>query len=118
MRPLTETAGNRLPAKPPVTGEGDNEMSDTKTCTPERLLEGFSRLSPEDQEKVRAELLKGAMSGQEGTCCDPTAMMQQMMARTKAEGCDPLAMCKEIMEKRPTGRDAAAKSSEKQAGCC
>ena len=82
-------------------------MTETKTCTAEELLAGFAQLSPEDQGKVRAELGKGATADQAGSCCDPAAMMEQMMGKMKAGGCDPMAMCKEMMEKEQAGDRSA-----------
>ena len=78
-------------------------MTETKTCTAEQLLAGFAQLSPEDQEKVRAKLGEGATADPTGPCCDPTAMMEQMMGKMKTGGCDPMAMCKELMEKKQAG---------------
>ena len=92
-------------------------MSETKTCTPEELLAGFAKLSPDDQERVRAALGTGAAPDQAGPCCDPAAMMEQMMGRMKANGADPMAMCKEMMGKKPWGdRSAAACCGEKEDG--
>ena len=74
-------------------------MTETKTCTAERLLAGFAQLSSEDQEKVRDALGVGVTAGQAGPCCDPTAMMEQMMGKMTAGGFDLMAVCKEKMKK-------------------
>ena len=84
-------------------------MSKTTTCTPEALLEEFAKLSPEDQEKVRAQLGKGSSPDQAGPSCDPTAMMDQMMGMMKSKGVGLMAMCKQMMgKKQPGDRSAAA----------
>lgn len=79
-------------------------MANPTSCTPEKLLAGFAALSPEDQERVRAELLKGAGAHPEQVCCDPAAMLEQMMAELKETGGDPIAMCKKMMGKKLPGR--------------
>ena len=91
-------------------------MTETKTCTAEQLLAGFAQLSPEAQEKVRAELGKGATMDQAGSCCDPTAMMEQMMGKLKAGGFDPMAMCKEMMGKKQAGDGSAPHRGEGKEG--
>ena len=93
-------------------------MSDATICTAEKLLAGFAKLAPEDQQKVRAELMKGtaAVGGQ--SCCDPATMMAQMMEGMKAKGCDPMAMCKVLMEKtQSTDHSAVAGRGGKEGGC-
>lgn len=74
-------------------------MTETTTCTAEKLLAGFSRLSTEDQEKVRQALGVGVTAGPGCPCCDPTAMMQQMLGKRLAGGSDPGAACKEMGQK-------------------
>jgi len=93
-------------------------MNETKTCTAEQLLAGFARLSPEDQELVRAKLGRGEKAEEAGSPCDPNAMMEQKMARMKAGGCDPMAMCKGMMEKKPAGDRPVASPCEGKEGCC
>jgi hypothetical protein len=50
-------------------------MSETNSCTPEKLLEGFFKMSPEDQEKVRAKLALDEGSEKTGPCCDLAAIV-------------------------------------------
>ena len=93
-------------------------MTETKSCTAEQLFAGFAQLSPEDQQKVRAELGTGSTVDPSGSCCDPTTMMAQMMGKMKAGGCDPMAMCKEMMEKKQAGDRSAASCCDGKEGCC
>ncbi len=60
-------------------------MSETDDCTPEKLLEGFSKMSLDDQEKVRT-LLGIATSNKTEPCCDAAAMMG-MMGKCSQTGC-------------------------------
>ena len=85
-------------------------MANPTSCTPEKLLAGFAALSPEDQERVRAELLKGAAAHPEQACCDPAAMLAQMVAELREEGCDPIAMCKKMMGKKLSVRSSPTSS--------
>ena len=48
---------------------------------------------------VREALGVGAAADPGGPCCDPTAMMEQMMGKMAAGGFDPMAVCKEMMKK-------------------
>jgi len=82
-------------------------MTNPTSCTPEKLLAGFAALSPEDQERVRAELLKGAAAHPEQICCDPAAMMAEL----KKKGCDRLATCRKMMGKELSGRSFPTPSS-------
>ena len=93
-------------------------MTETTICTVEELLAGFAKLSSEDQGKVRAKFGKGATADRADSCCDPAAMMEQMMGKMKAEGCDPMAMCKEMMGKKQSGDSSAAPCCDGKEGCC
>jgi hypothetical protein len=73
-------------------------MSETEGCTPEKLFEGFSKMSPEDQVKVRAMLDIDATTDKAEPCCDLAAMMG-MMKMMNGKAIDPGATCKEMMEK-------------------
>jgi hypothetical protein len=96
-------------------------MSETKGTTADQLLEEFAALSPEDQEAVRARLLKGQMPDKGGACCEPAAMMQ-MMEKMTAKGSAPMAMCKEMMAKMGGGQNPMAMCQQMRQGnegeCC
>lgn len=75
-------------------------MTETTTCTAEKLLAGFARLSPEDQGKVREALGVGATAVPGGPCCDLAGMMEQVMGKMAAGGCDRTAVCREMRKKK------------------
>ena len=88
-------------------------MTEDKVCTPEKLLEGFFKMSPEDQDKVRAKLSIETKPGKTKPCCDPAEMMGMM----KAKGIDPMAMCKEMMGKDQPKVDSQPKCSKGKENC-
>lgn len=93
-------------------------MSETDGCTPEKLLEGFSKMSPEDQEKVRTMLGIEAASNTAEPCCDMASMMG-MMKMMSGKKFDPNAMCKEMMEKcKQPENGSPQEDGNKKKSCC
>lgn len=87
-------------------------MSETDGCTPDKLFEGFSKMSPDDQEKVRT-MLGIATSDKTEPCCD-TAAMVGMMKMMNGKNIDPSAMCKEMMKKSPQAECTSSEETQKE----
>ena len=92
-------------------------MSETDGCTPEKLLEGFSKMSPENQEKVRTMLGIEAASNKAEPCCDMASMMG-MMKMMSGNNFNPSAMCKEMMEKCHQAGDDTPPADGNKKKCC